>query len=91
MDILKSLDKSEIYSVGFKAESDLQKGLEHARAMLEKKGLDAVCFNDVSQNSFGSDENAITLITKKGETALEKADKFTLSLRLLEEIEQLGD
>ncbi len=91
VDILKSLDKSEIYSVGFKAESDSQKGLEHARAMLEKKGLDAVCFNDVSQNSFGSDENAITLITKKGETALEKADKLTLSLRLLEEIEQLGD
>ncbi len=91
VDILKSLDKSEIYSVGFKAESDSQKGLEYARAMLEKKGLDAVCFNDVSQNSFGSDENAITLITKKGETALEKADKLTLSLRLLEEIEQLGD
>ncbi len=91
MDILKSLDKSEIYSVGFKAESDSQKGLEHARAMLEKKGLDAVCFNDVSQNSFGSDENAITLITKKGETALEKADKLTLSLRLLAQIEQLGD
>ena len=90
-DILNSLDKSDIYSVGFKAEMDPKSGLENAKKMLEEKDLDAVCFNDVSKNSFGSDENEITLITKEKIINLPKNDKLSLSLDLLEKIKILGE
>ena len=90
-DILNSLDKSDIYSVGFKAEMDPKSGLENAKKMLEEKNLDAVCLNDVSKNSFGSDENEITLITKEKIIDLPKNDKLSLSLDLLEKIKILGE
>ncbi|RUM65871.1 MAG: bifunctional phosphopantothenoylcysteine decarboxylase/phosphopantothenate--cysteine ligase CoaBC [Sulfurospirillum sp.] len=90
-DILGSLDKSEVYSVGFKAETDSQKGLENAKRMLKEKNLDAVCFNDVSKNSFGSDENEIVLLTKDKKIDLPKSDKLSLSLNLLDKIKILGD
>ena len=90
-DILSSLDKSEIYSIGFKAETDTEQGLESAKKMLNEKKLDAVCFNDVSKNSFGSDENEITLITKDEITPLPKSDKLSLSFSLLEKIKILGE
>ena len=90
-DILSSLDKSGIYSVGFKAETDTKRGLESAKKMLTQKKLDAVCFNDVSKNSFGSDENEITLITKDEITTLPKSDKLSISFSLLEKIKILGE
>jgi phosphopantothenoylcysteine decarboxylase/phosphopantothenate--cysteine ligase len=90
-DILNSLDKSGIYSVGFKAETDTKRGLESAKKMLTQKKLDAVCFNDVSKNSFGSDENEITLITKDEITPLPKSDKLSLSFSLLDKIKILGE
>lgn len=90
-DILASVNKEGIYSVGFKAESDPQTALANAKAMLEAKGLDAVCLNNISDNPFGSDENEITLITHKETTTLPKADKLTLSLALLEKLETLGE
>ena len=42
MDILKSLDKDGIYSVGFKAEMDETTALNSATSMMEKKNLDAL-------------------------------------------------
>ena len=90
-DILASLDKEGIFSVGFKAEMDKESGKESARDMLKSKNLDAVCFNDVSKNSFGSDENEITLITKDGEVNLKKADKLTISLEILNELSNIGE
>jgi phosphopantothenoylcysteine decarboxylase/phosphopantothenate--cysteine ligase len=90
-DILASLDKNGIYSVGFKAEMDKERGKDNAREMLKVKNLDAVCFNDVSKNSFGSDENEITLITKDGEVDLKKADKLTISLDILDRLSNMGE
>ncbi len=90
-DILASVNKEGIFAVGFKAESDANSALNHATAMLQKKELDAVCLNNVSDNPFGSDENEITLITKSEQFSLPKANKLALSLSLLEKLSQLGD
>ncbi len=90
-DILSSIDKEGIFSVGFKAESGEKEALENAKKMLEKKSLDAVCLNDINKNPFGSDKNEITLLTSKREIKLPKADKLSVSLQLLENLKQIGD
>jgi len=65
MDILKSLDKEEIVSIGFKAEMDETTAMNSATKMLENKNLDGVCLNILNdENSFGSDNNNIELILK---------------------------
>lgn len=50
------------YTLGFAAESE--RLLEHARAKLERKALDAVVANDISQEGIGfnSDDNAVTFM-----------------------------
>ncbi len=88
-DILSSVSKEGIFSIGFKAESDSEKGLDNATNMLAKKDLDGVCYNNISKNPFGSDENEITLITKSGQYPLAKADKLHVSLNLLDKLAQL--
>ena len=65
MDILKSLDKEGIISIGFKAEMDELSAVENATKMLENKNLDGVCLNILNEeNSFGSENNNIELILK---------------------------
>ncbi len=90
-DILSSLDKSGIVSVGFKAEMDKDSGLKNAKEMLKKKNLDFVCFNDVGKNSFGSDENEIILLSKDSEFELGRGSKLNLSLKLLDLLKDFGD
>ena len=90
-DILMGIDKEGIFSVGFKAEMDKESGKENAKNMLVKKNLDAVCFNDVGDNAFGSDENAITLFTKTQVKVLQKSDKFSLSLSLLNALSSMSE
>jgi phosphopantothenoylcysteine decarboxylase/phosphopantothenate--cysteine ligase len=90
-DILMNIDKEGIFSVGFKAEMDQESGKENAKNMLVKKNLDAVCFNDVGENSFGSDDNAITLFTKTQVKVLPQSDKFTLSLSLLDALSSMSE
>lgn len=67
-DILARLSASKRpgqWVVGFAAESE--KHLEHARAKLEKKGLDAVLVNDIQDGrGFGSQANTLTPITDQG-------------------------
>jgi phosphopantothenoylcysteine decarboxylase/phosphopantothenate--cysteine ligase len=83
-DVLKSIDKSAIKTVGFKAEMDTQEGLNNAIALLDKKGVDAVCYNLLQDaKSFGGNENEITFITKEEQIALGRADKLTLSGKIL--------
>lgn len=88
MDILKSLDKDGIYSVGFKAEMDETTALNSATSMIEKKNLDAVCLNILNENNnFGSDTNEIELILKN--TSFEfKGTKLDISLDILEKLEK---
>lgn len=84
IDILNSIEKEDIYSIGFKAEMDKEKALLNAQNMLEKKSLDAVCLNILDeQNSFGDDTNEISLIVKEKNHQLTKDTKLNLSLKIL--------
>ena len=71
------------YTLGFAAESE--KLLEHARAKLERKALDAVVANDISQEGIGfnSDDNAVTFIDSDSCVALEQRHKSQLARDLI--------
>ncbi len=89
-DILASINKEGIVSIGFKAEMDATNALENAKAMLSQKELDAVCLNVLENaKSFGSDTNAITFITQNEQKELTKDDKLALSLKILDEAKGL--
>ena len=86
MDILNSLDKDGLISVGFKAEMDENLASSNASSMLEKKNLDAVCLNIINEeNSFGSDNNSIELILKNNSYEF-KGSKLDISLEILEKM-----
>lgn len=86
MDILKSLDKDGLISIGFKAEMDETTALNSATSMLEKKNLDGVCLNILNdENSFGSDNNNIELILKDNSFEF-KGSKLDVSLNILEKL-----
>lgn len=88
MDILKSLDKEGIVSIGFKAEMDETTALNSANRMLENKKLDGVCLNILNEeNSFGSDNNNIELILKNNSFEF-KGSKLDVSLDILEKLEE---
>ncbi len=85
IDILESLEKDGIYTIGFKAELDKENALLNAKNMLEKKALDAVCLNVLeTNNDFGSENNALEVITSQGTKAIPSASKFEISLSLLD-------
>ncbi len=90
IDILNSIDKEGIFTVGFKAEMDKKNGENCTRKMLEDKNLDAVCLNYVSDNAFGSDKNEITLFTKDDKTKLSLASKFDISIELLDKLSKIN-
>ena len=85
IDILNSLDKEGIYSIGFKAEMDKSTANQSAQNMVKNKNLDAVCLNIIDENNpFGSNSNVIELIIKNRHEIKElKGDKFDISLKLL--------
>ena len=64
-----------MFSVAFAAETEHL--ITHARRKLEKKGVDMIVANDVSDTSigFGSDANRVTVIDAQGEHALPRASK----------------
>ncbi len=88
MDILSSLDKNGIISVGFKAEMDKSVAQKSAKEMLKTKMLDAVCLNYVDQNRFGSDENEIHLIYKDKTICLKKESKLNISFKILNNLKK---
>ncbi|MEA3433971.1 MAG: bifunctional phosphopantothenoylcysteine decarboxylase/phosphopantothenate--cysteine ligase CoaBC [Campylobacterota bacterium] len=89
-DILSNLDKMDIKTVAFKAEMDSENGLTNAQALLEKKRVDAVCYNLLNNSeSFGTSDNEITFITKEKQMPLGRADKLTLSDKILTEAKAL--
>lgn len=86
LDILNSLDKDGIITIGFKAEMDKQKAGENAKTMLDKKEIDGVCLNILDENnSFGSDQNKIELILKDYSYSF-GGDKFDISLDILDKL-----
>ena len=90
--ILSTLRKDGIKTVAFKAEMDRENGISNALALLEEKGVDAVCYNLLQDSqSFGTNDNEITFITKEKQTNLGRADKLTLSHKILNEAKSLID
>ena len=93
-DILKSVSELDErpYVVGFAAETnDL---IENAKTKFKNKGLDLVVANDVSDKSIGfdSDDNAVTLITKSRNLAIEKESKSKIAKRIIKLIaEEIND
>ena len=84
-DILKSINKENLITVGFKAEMDGNDGLKNAKESLANKNIDAVCYNLLTDSqSFGTDDNQVTFITKDEELDMGKMNKLDLSIKILE-------
>lgn len=83
IDILSMLNKEDIYTIGFKAEIDVEIASANAKNMCFEKNIDAVCLNVIGEgNSFGSSSNEIDLIVNE-KTISFAGDKFDISLNLL--------
>ncbi len=84
IDILNSIDKKEIITIGFKAEMDANKAVQNATNMLEKKGLNAVCLNLLKDSSdFGSDTNTVEFISSKDKISIPNSDKLSVAFAIL--------
>ena len=71
------------FTVGFAAET--QNVAQYAKDKLQRKKLDMIAANDVSQSDIGfdSDQNALTLYWQNGEQSLTKANKTQIAKQLL--------
>lgn len=79
------LDEDRPFTVGFAAETDNLE--DNAREKLNRKNLDLVILNDVSdpQIGFGSDDNAVTVFGRRGIiTSFGKMSKIKLADLLME-------
>jgi phosphopantothenoylcysteine decarboxylase/phosphopantothenate--cysteine ligase len=89
-DIVSRIATSEPrpYTVGFAAETSNVLG--YAREKMQGKGLDMIVANDVSDQSIGfnSDQNAVTVIWRDGEQALELASKGAIARQIVQLIAQ---
>lgn len=84
-DILESLEKEGIYTIGFKAEFDKENAHTNAKKMLEKKSLDGVCLNILDENNgFGSENNSLDVITTNGVQNIPTNSKLEVSMQLLD-------
>ena len=89
-DLLSSIDKEGITTVGFKAEMDPTNATHHANEMLKTKHIDAVCMNLLKDaSSFGSDTNEIEFITKEANSLLQSDSKLAISFKILEHAKEL--
>ena len=85
VDILQSLKEFKCKKIGFKLEISSESAHKNARAMLEQKGLDAVCLNILGEkNGFASEQNEINFITKGGEIFLPLASKDEIARHIVE-------
>lgn len=85
IDILGSIDKTDITTIGFKAEMDEKNALSNASNMIEKKGIDAVCLNILKDSSsFGTDTNKIDFILPNKIESISMSDKLSVAFNILE-------
>ena len=77
------------FTVGFAAETE--NVLQYARSKLERKGLDLVIANDVSQSGIGfnADENEVTLVSTQGDYTLPRSSKHALAQTLIQHVAEL--
>ncbi|MGA0123001.1 MAG: bifunctional phosphopantothenoylcysteine decarboxylase/phosphopantothenate--cysteine ligase CoaBC [Gaiellales bacterium] len=76
--------------VGFAAE--LGEDVERARAKRERKGVDLVVLNDISQpgQGFDADDNAVVIVGETGEERLARASKPLIASGILDRVELLA-
>lgn len=76
--------------VGFAAEHGAE-AIARARAKLERKGLDAIVFNDVSRSEIGfdSERNEVTIVDASGEIEVPLADKHAVAEAILDRVAAL--
>jgi len=87
IDILKSLNTKDIFTIGFKAEMDKINAKTNAKNMLKDKNLDAVCLNVLDENNtFGSKTNKIELLFKDKSFGF-LGEKLKISLDILDTLE----
>lgn len=90
VDILKTLNKDGIVSIGFKAEKDKQSALDSAKSMLTRKDLNGVCLNILEkENNFGSSQNRVTCISKDTQKDIPLKPKIDLSFDILNFAQEL--
>ena len=77
-------DAQRPLTVGFAAETETL--LDYARRKREKKKLDLIVANDVSDNVFGNADNAAILIDDHQETPLPRQSKSALAEKILARI-----
>jgi phosphopantothenoylcysteine decarboxylase / phosphopantothenate---cysteine ligase len=83
-DILKTLSSAKnrpALVVGFAAETDHV--IDHAQAKLAKKKCDLIIANDVSSGVFGSDQNAVHLVSKHGVETWPQLSKAEVAQRIM--------
>jgi phosphopantothenoylcysteine decarboxylase/phosphopantothenate--cysteine ligase len=84
IDILDSIDKTDICTIGFKTEMDSKNAIQNASKMIDYKNLDGVCLNILKDSSsFGSDTNEIDFITPSSVEKLPSKDKLSISFDIL--------
>ena len=84
VDILSTIDKTDITTIGFKAEMDEKNSVENATKLLHSKGVDAVCLNVLKDSSsFGTDVNKIEFIVKDKIESISMSDKLSVSFEIL--------
>jgi phosphopantothenoylcysteine decarboxylase/phosphopantothenate--cysteine ligase len=76
--------------VGFAAEHGAE-AISRAREKLERKGLDAIVFNDISRAEIGFDSarNEVTIVTAGGENAVPETTKEEVAEAVLDEVASL--
>ncbi len=91
IDILDSIDKKNIISIGFKAEMDAINAKTNAQKMLKSKKIDAVCLNILKDSSsFGSEKNQIEFISKTKEVLFLETTKLDIAFKILAQSESLS-
>ena len=87
---LAKVRKPEQTLVGFAAEHGAE-ALSRARLKLERKGLDAIVFNDISRPEIGfdSERNEVTIVTARDERAVPESTKEEVAEAVLDEVASL--
>jgi len=89
-DLLATLDKEGITTVAFKAEMDPETAAANAAALIERKGVDAVCLNLLQgSESFGTADNQVDFITAEASVTLPRMDKLSLAMAILDQARAL--
>jgi len=85
-----SARRPEQVLVGFAAETGAE-AIERARGKLERKGVDAIVFNDVSRAEIGFDspENEVTIVERDAEHHVPLASKEEVAEAILDRVEAL--